>query len=667
MNMPTVKVKLSGFLLVCRICESGDGPLRLRNRVSPGAYKKVSILVDKSASIMKYLLLALIRCSALLSLAAFLNPLASAAGGAVHPDLDAYFEAEVRGIEKRTHHVMHPESAAKWADQKPELKRQLAEMLGLDPIPSRTPLEPVVTGRIEREDYVVENLHFQSMPGLYVTGNLYLPKQIDEAVPAILYVCGHAPVKENGVSYGNKTAYQHHGIWFARHGFVCLTIDTIQLGEIEGIHHGTYRENRWWWNSRGYTSAGVETWNGIRALDYLQSRPEVDGERLGMTGRSGGGVYSWWVGALDDRVKAIVPVAGITDLRNYVIDGAVEGHCDCMFMVNRYRWDYPLIASLIAPRALLIANSDKDSIFPLDGVVRTHRQVRDVYGLLGAEDRLGLLITEGPHRDTQDLQVPSFRWFQRWLKESDELIGRAAIKEIAPIELKVFEKIPPDEIITTVDEVFVPMAKARELPKSISEWDRFIEQLRAALRFEVFMGWPQEEPTGEFVPGFTFWKTSGNPSGRLLFQVDDAGKGFYQASGHQRNQIRRRYMLIGQTLDSMRVFEMKRFMEQLSGNDDITLAADGDMAVNLLYAALMMDVPRSLNHGFRLQLSGLSETLKEAPDFLNIMKVTRLDECLAAVSRRFDVVVEDCPGAVTEYASRLNVRLGSNACRLTIK
>jgi hypothetical protein len=236
-----------------------------------GTDKEVCIFADKSASIMKYLLLDLFRCSAWLSLAAFLNPLSSAAEGSVHPDLTAYFEAEVRGIEKRTHHVMHPESAAKWADQKPELKRQLAEMLGLDPMPSRTPLEPVVTGRVEREDYVVENLHFQSMPGLYVTGNLYLPKQIYEAVPAILYVCGHAPVKENGVSYGNKTAYQHHGIWFARHGFVCLTIDTIQLGEIEGIHHGTYRENRWWWNSRGYTSAGVETWNGIRALDYLQS------------------------------------------------------------------------------------------------------------------------------------------------------------------------------------------------------------------------------------------------------------------------------------------------------------------------------------------------------------------------------------------------------------
>lgn len=599
--------------------------------------------------------------------ATFLNSLLSAADWSIHRNLLAYFETEVREIEGHTHRLMHPGSAEKWEDQKPELKRQLAEMLGLDPMPARTPLHPVVTRRLEREDYVVENLHFQSMPGLYVTGNLYLPTQIEDAAPAILYVCGHASVKENGVSYGNKTAYQHHGIWYARHGFVCLTIDTIQLGEIEGIHHGTYRENRWWWNSRGYTSAGVEAWNGIRALDYLQSRPEVDGERLGITGRSGGGVYSWWVGALDERVKAVVPVAGITDLRNYVLDGAVEGHCDCMFMVNRYRWDYPLIASLIAPRALLISNSDKDSIFPLDGVVRTHRQVRDVYELLGAEDRLGLLITEGPHRDTQDLQIPSFRWFQRWLKDNSDLIEQAAVKEIEPVDLRVFDELPQDEIVTTVDEVFVPVAEARDLPKSIAEWDRRIEQLRASLKLEVFMGWPQEGGSSKGAQGFTFWKTSDDRPGHLLFEVDDGDQGFYQASVHKKNQIRRRYMLVGQTLDATRVFEMMRFLEQMPEDAPVTLEANGGMAMNLLYAALMMEISPSAKSNLRLELSELPDSLKDAPDYLNIMKVTRLDECLAAVSRRFDVVLKDCPVKISAYALSLKTHLGATASQLMLE
>ena len=102
----------------------------------------------------------------------------------------------------------------------------------------------------------------------------------------------------------------------------------------------------WWWNSRGYTPAGVEAWNCMRALDYLETRPEVDKTRFGVTGRSGGGAYSWWITALDDRIKVAVPVAGITDLQNHVVDGAVEGHCDCMFIVNTYRWDYPQVAAL---------------------------------------------------------------------------------------------------------------------------------------------------------------------------------------------------------------------------------------------------------------------------------------------------------------------------------
>ena len=155
-------------------------------------------------------------------------------------------------------------------------------MLSLSPLPPKTELHATTTGTIDHPEFTVENLHFQSMPGLYVTANLYVPKKLEKPVPAILYVCGHSVNKTNGVSYGNKVGYQHHGAWFARNGYVCLVLDTVQLGELEGIHHGTYKERMWWWNSRGYSSAGAEAWNCIRALDYLQSRKDVDGERIGV-------------------------------------------------------------------------------------------------------------------------------------------------------------------------------------------------------------------------------------------------------------------------------------------------------------------------------------------------------------------------------------------------
>src|SRR5881296_959217 len=144
----------------------------------------------------------------------------------------------------------------------------------------------------------------------------------------------------------------------ARHGYVCLMVDTLQLGEIAGIHHGTYREGRWWWLSSGYTPAGVECWNGIRGIDYLVSRPDVDPEKIGVTGISGGGAATFWIAAADERVKVAVPVSGMADLQSYVPNRVINGHCDCMFLYNTYQWPWTRIAALVAPRPLLFVNSD---------------------------------------------------------------------------------------------------------------------------------------------------------------------------------------------------------------------------------------------------------------------------------------------------------------------
>ena len=154
------------------------------------------------------------------------------------------------------------------------------------------------------------------------------------------------------------------------------------------------------------------------------------------------------------------PIAGITDLQNQVVDGSIEGHCDCMFFLNTYRWDFPQVAALIAPRPLLIGNSDKDKLFPLDGVVRLYNQTRRIYQLYGKTNQLGLLITEGPHADTQDLQLPVFRWFNRFLKGLDPLIEMAAKDFFPPEQLRVFDKLPEDEVNTKIDESFVPKARA---------------------------------------------------------------------------------------------------------------------------------------------------------------------------------------------------------------
>jgi cephalosporin-C deacetylase-like acetyl esterase len=387
--------------------------------------------------------------------------------------------------------------------RRPELRQQYLEMLGLWPWPERTPLEAKVTGTIEREEgFRVEKLHFQSRPKLYVTGNLYLPKDAHAGskLPAVLYVCGHSGRGRDG----NKTAFQHHGMWFATHGYACLIIDTLQLGEIAAIHHGTYRENRWWWQARGYTPAAVECGNGIRAIDYLQSRPEVDPERIGVTGISGGGAATFWIAAADERVKVAVPVSGMSDLEDYVGDKVVNGHCDCMFMINTFQWPWTDIAALIAPRPMLFENSGHDTIFPMTGNDRIRARLEKLYGFYtNRTDHLfDIGVMPGGHDDKVELRLMAYRWMNRFLKGEDKPVTEPEFPKIDGKSLRAFpEELPTDEINTKIDESFVPLASEQAgtlaLPHSKQEFESWRKTKLAELRRVVFRDLPDGLETRE--------------------------------------------------------------------------------------------------------------------------------------------------------------------------
>jgi dienelactone hydrolase len=643
---------------------------------------------------------------------------------------------------------------------KEKSRAQLLEMLGLDPLPEKTDLKPVVTGTLEHGDVVVEKLHFQSRPGLYVTANLYRPKNIEKRLPAILYVCGHGQVKHGGISYGNKVHYQHHGYWFAQHGYVCLVIDTLQLGEIEGIHHGTYKYDMWWWLNRGYTPAGVEAWNCVRALDYLQSRPDVDGEKLGVTGRSGGGAYSWWIAAIDERIKCAVPTAGITDLKNHVVDGCVEGHCDCMYMVNTYRWDYSRVAALVAPRPLLITNTDSDPIFPLDGVVRLFEQVRKTYKREKAAESLGLNITAGGHVDTQEQQVHTLRWFNRHLKGEEPLITDAAEKHFTPEQLRVFSELPQDEINTKIHETFVAAAPRPEIPADKAAWNKTKQRVTHDLDLKVFRAWPadssgievkhvgkhatnkmvvhqyvhsvpfeyyyshiytpigdegppqlvaasrvdleraervvlhviddsnwkkvntwwpaafrgtstfggaaKEAPTEEAIDWAIWPKLSDDDprqSSTLHLFVAPRCVGPFALSGSEAKmtQIHRRFYLLGQTLEGMQVWDVRRAIQAVRvGLPDASIAKDapieiqasGRMAGVALYASLF-EPPVA-----KLTLTDLPPTHRDGPYFLNVSRILEMPQAVALAAERGPVVLRNASEADWEYPLTVAKKLG---------
>jgi dienelactone hydrolase len=669
--------------------------------------------------------------------------------------LEDYFRHQVKRIADAN--LADINSKADWEKKRPELRRQFLEMLGLWPLPEKSDLKATITGTVEEDVFTVEKIHFQSVPGLYVTGNLYVPKKAKFPAPTVLYLCGHASTNKDGVSYGNHVNYQQHPAWFAEHGYVCLILDTLQLGEVQGIHHGTFpHRNMWWWYTLGYTPAGIECWNAVRALDYLETRKEVDRDRIGVTGRSGGGATSWWVAAADDRPKCIVPVAGIADLQAHLVEGVtprfrkgvISGHCDCMYMINTYRWDFPTVAALCAPRPLLLGNSDKDDIFPVPGYQRLADKVRKIYDLYDAGDKFALLETQGPHKDTPEIRLGAFRWLNRWLQKDITQVTEPGRPRLGPEKLKVFDRIPSEAINATVHESFIRPARP-ELPKDeIKEWwpkqqNEWLRQLRE----KVFRGWAEKPPplnarpveairhkgltlrAWDFTseegvelrvwlltavkvdrpkiitlsvvdePGWHQWLSDLGPafkeslltSGEIKLDEKKSEQNrktleFYQwgfatvaprgigptrwsvTEGSAKppakledHHVRRRFALIGQTLDGQRVWDVRRALAVLRGADGfegvpLWLQGKGNMAGIALYAGLFEpDVAR-----FDLWYPPASH--RHGPILLNVRRVLDMPQALAlAFPRRIMLYVHDHDEAKRwEWPTRLQQALGQN-------
>jgi dienelactone hydrolase len=415
--------------------------------------------------------------------------------------IEKYLAAETDKLSKKF--LDGAKTIEEWKAKRPRLYREYMDMLGLWPIPEKTPLKVTITGTVETPDCIIDNLHYQSKPGLYVTANLYRP--LDSAsggrkppdaktrkYPAVLYVCGHSWRGRDG----NKSAYQQHGMWYAKNGYICLVLDTLQLGEIPGVHHGTYGqpwahlknygvqdkdklklETRWWWHSAVYTPAGVECWNGVRGIDYLVSRLDVDAKKIAVTGISGGGAATFWIAAADDRVRCAVPVSGMSDLESYVKNKVINGHCDCMFLYNMYQWDWTTIAALVAPRPLMFANSDNDPIFPMDGNRRIIAKLRSIYKMYGKPELVDEYVSKGGHAYRPDLRLAVFKWINRHTKNDTATpVEDTKFAELPGMLLRVFRTdadVPKDAINAKIDETFVPRAKV-ELPEKgkFAEWKK---------------------------------------------------------------------------------------------------------------------------------------------------------------------------------------------------
>ena len=377
-----------------------------------------------------------------------------------------------------------------WLRLRPICRQRLSWMLGLDPLPARTPLNASVTGTLERERYTIENVVFESSPGLLVTGNLYLPKGARAPAPCILYLCGHQihPL-------GAKTQYQDRFLWYPNHGFACFVVDSLLCGEVPGLHRGTHTLGQWDWLSLGYTPAGVEIWNAMRALDYLETRAEVDSERIGATGTSGGGVMTWFLTALDERVKVAAPSASAYTIGSQVRRRLIPRQCDCTFYPNVFQMDFPEVGALVAPRPVLILAGRRDRIFPPAGYREFFRKLTRIYGLCPAwaagRPSVELAETNHGHAETPETLRRTREWMVRWLApnndEARNSLSASISEKEAPETLACLDRIPAQAANFAIHKTFIP-AHVPAIPKAEEEWNERRTILMDQLRTKVF-GW----------------------------------------------------------------------------------------------------------------------------------------------------------------------------------
>lgn len=599
--------------------------------------------------------------------------------------IQKYLAQETSKIEAR--YADDVQSLENWQARRPQYVEEYYYMLGLSPRPEKTPLAATITGTIQGDGYEVDLIHYQSRLRLYVTGNLYRPAKVKpgEKLPAVFYVCGHSGRGRNG----NKVAYQSHGIWFARHGYLCLVVDTLQLGEIGATHHGTYNLQRWWWHSRGYTPAGVEAWNGVRGIDYLLSRPDVDPERIAVTGISGGGAATFWVAAADERVKVAVPVSGMADLQSYVPNRVINGHCDCMFLVNTFQWPWTRIANLVAPRPMLFVNSDSDRIFPMDANDRITNRLERIYSLYGASADVDSVVSVGGHAYRKDIRQAAYRFISAHLKGDARPIDDSEIDivseggnpgpyPIAPEKLRVFPEdsdLPTDQLNTTIDERFVPLASApaaeagkfeawnksllaelkrvsfsyfpESIPaaKKLGDVEKQTERLQSEESIEFRIRYP-ELRTGDGAQGIFLavlnedeagttpdWVKEIGPGYRIVVLCEPRGIGATKwTRKNPPNYVERCHALLGRTVDTGRVWDVIATARYLIATEKqkVFVAGEGRAGLIAAYAAALDDSIA----GVTVVSPPVSHMAATSPQFLNVLRVCDVPHALGLIAPR---------------------------------
>lgn len=343
--------------------------------------------------------------------------------------LYAHLQAECgKAFEARRRDVAALKSESDLRKRQDFLRAKFIEALG--GLPEKTPLNAKVAGTVKGDGFRVEKVIYESRPGHHVTGVLYIPEG-KGPFPGVLVPCGHS---DQGKA---AEAYQRVSILLARHGFVVLCYDPIGQGErmqlltADGkpaIKGNTTEHTMGGIGALlvGSSCATYRIWDGIRSIDYLASRPEVDPKRLGCTGNSGGGTLTSYLMALDDRIAVAAPSCYLTTLeRLFATIGPQDAEQNITGQVafGMEQTDY---VTMRAPKPTLICTGTQD-FFDIQGSWTTYREAKQVYAMIGHAERVDLIEYNDKHGFSQPRREAALRWMRRWLQGVDDAAVEAPV------------------------------------------------------------------------------------------------------------------------------------------------------------------------------------------------------------------------------------------------
>src|SRR5580765_6323228 len=292
-----------------------------------------------------------------------------------------------------------------WEQRAGYLRQHVLASAGLLPMPEKTPLAPVVFGEITHQDYTVSKVYFESLPGFFVTGNLYRPLG-DGPFPAILSPHGHwayGRLENTLVNSGPGRA-----INLARQGYVVFTHDMVGYNDSQQVPHTFSGPREYLWS---LSLSGLQLWNSIRALDFLETLPYVRRDAIAMTGESGGGTQTFLTSAVDPRIAVSVPVN--------MISLHMQGGCLCENPPGlRLETTNVEIAATIAPRPLLMISATGD--WTNETLELEYPAVQSIYGLLDASYRVRAVRITAEHNYNKESREAMYAWMARWLQHAPE-------------------------------------------------------------------------------------------------------------------------------------------------------------------------------------------------------------------------------------------------------